>query len=107
MPDKISLGRAIRMVRTRRRLSQSDLASRAGVSTSLVSLVECGKRDTPFETLLALADALGVPLSILVFIAGDVRNVHSIDDEVASQLSALAMRIVDELARHEPGSLPA
>jgi transcriptional regulator with XRE-family HTH domain len=107
MPDKLSLGRAIRMVRTRRGLSQSDLARRAGVSTSLVSLVECGKRDTPFETLLALAEALGVPLSILVFIAGDGRKVHAIDDELASQLSALAMRIVDELAKQEPGLLPA
>lgn len=36
----------------RRGLSQSDLAGRAGVSTYLVSLVECGRRDTPFETLL-------------------------------------------------------
>ncbi len=36
------------------------------MSLSFISLIERGKRAPSYETLLALADTLGVPVSVLV-----------------------------------------
>jgi transcriptional regulator with XRE-family HTH domain len=46
--------------RRRRHLSQHDLAERAKVSTSYVSMLERGLRSPPLDTIEALAKALGV-----------------------------------------------
>lgn len=47
--------------RQRKRLSQSQLSRRAGVSTSYVSMLERNQRTPPLETLERIARALKVP----------------------------------------------
>ncbi|MFM9377082.1 helix-turn-helix domain-containing protein [Gordonia sp. VNK21] len=57
---------SLRAERTRSGLSVSELARRAGVSKATVSQLETGGGNPSVETLWALADALGVPFSVLV-----------------------------------------
>ena len=61
------LGERIRELRLQRpeRWTQEDLAERAGISVSFLSMIERGERVAHVETLAALADALGVSLSEL------------------------------------------
>src|SRR3954462_11690069 len=59
------IGQRIRELRTQRpdRWTQEDLAERAKISVSFLSMIERGERVAHVETLAALAEALGVALS--------------------------------------------
>jgi len=56
----------IKILRSRRSLSLSDLASQAGLGKSTLSLLESGKGNPSVETLWAIATALDVPFSTLI-----------------------------------------
>jgi transcriptional regulator with XRE-family HTH domain len=56
------VGSLLRLWRGRRRLSQLDLAERAGVSTRHLSFVENGRANPTAEMILRLAEHLEVPL---------------------------------------------
>ncbi len=49
-------------VRQARRLSQENLAERAGIHRTQISMLETGRRQPMLETLIRLAAALEVPL---------------------------------------------
>ncbi|MBI3180790.1 MAG: helix-turn-helix transcriptional regulator [Myxococcales bacterium] len=61
------LGQRIRDLRTQRpeRWTQEDLAERARISVSFLSMIERGERVAHVETLASLSSALGVSLSEL------------------------------------------
>ena len=61
------IGQRIRELRTQRpeRWTQEELAERAQISVSFLSMIERGERVAHVETLAALAEALGVTLSEL------------------------------------------
>src|SRR6187549_431868 len=56
------LGELLKMWRLRRRVSQLDLASSAGVSARHVSFIETGRSKPSREMVLHLAEHLDVPL---------------------------------------------
>lgn len=57
---------AVRRERERLGLTASDLAKRAGLSKSTLSLLEAGNGNPSIETLWGLAGVLGVPVSRLI-----------------------------------------
>ena len=59
-----SAGALLREARTRAGLSQAALASRAGVTQSVISVYESGRRQPAFPTLAALVEATGFDLDI-------------------------------------------
>jgi transcriptional regulator with XRE-family HTH domain len=61
------IGRRIRDLRTSgvRRWTQEELAERAKISVSFLSMIERGERIAHVETFASLAEALGVPLGDL------------------------------------------
>lgn len=73
------LGRRIRDLRTQRpeKWTQEDLAERAHISVSFLSMIERGERMPHVETLAALAQALDVSLSELF--AGTDRDPQDAD----------------------------
>jgi transcriptional regulator with XRE-family HTH domain len=60
------LAEGLRNVRVERHLSQSDLARLTGVSPSAISQAEAGRRGLGLDTLLTLAEALGMGLDQLL-----------------------------------------
>jgi transcriptional regulator with XRE-family HTH domain len=69
------LGKRIRDLRTQRpeRWTQEDLAERAKISVSFLSMIERGERVAHVETLAALAAALSVSLAEL-FVGAEFGN---------------------------------
>ncbi len=59
-------GRNVASARVHARLRQKELAKRAGIDTSYVSLIEAGKRVTSIALAEKIALALGVPLGTLL-----------------------------------------
>lgn len=62
------VGKRIRQLRTSRfgpRITQEELADKAGISVSFLSMIERGERSPHLETLSRLAKALQVPVGEL------------------------------------------
>lgn len=60
------LGRNLRRIRTVHGLSSTELAGRANVARATLTAIEAGKGNPTVETLVALADVLGVTTSELL-----------------------------------------
>lgn len=66
MDFRIALGRAIRRWRKARELTQVQLSDKVDSDPPNISRIEKGKQGVAMELLLAIADALEVPLSLLI-----------------------------------------
>ena len=98
------VGRLLRDWRTARGLSQLDLALRAGFSARHVSFIETGRSQPSREAVLALAEALEVPLrerNVLLEAAGfaDAYRETSLDAETMAPIRSMLRFILD---RHAP-----
>ena len=62
----LALGKRVRLLRRTSELTQDELAVRAGMSRSFVSLIEHGRHGIDIARLARLAAALDQPLSTLI-----------------------------------------
>jgi len=84
------LGQRIRELRRILSLTQEELAARAGISVSFLSMMERGDRVPHIETLAKLADALRVPLPEMFLGLGETpesspRLLHSLIEYLEHQ----------------------
>jgi DNA-binding XRE family transcriptional regulator len=70
------VGLTLQRLRSERGLTLSELATRSGVSTGMISRIEHGNVSPSLATLQALADALKVPLMALFARADTATDVH-------------------------------
>jgi transcriptional regulator with XRE-family HTH domain len=92
----MNIGSAIQLARAKRRLSQVELAKRAGISVSYLSLLERNKRDPPLSTVKKVADALGIPLELLFFLGAESGELRGISKELAGQLAYATLELLNE-----------
>ena len=105
------IGRRIRELRNpapQERWTQEDLAERAKISVSFLSMIERGERVAHVETLAALADALGVSLAELFVepaLGGAERRGAAPSDLRVRPLPAARRPRRGEIARRRPGDV--
>lgn len=93
----MNLGRAIALCRKQRDMNQAQLAERAGVSVSYISLLEQNKRKDPtLSTIQKVSEALSVPSSILFFLAADQTELAGLSAELQEKLSYAALMFINE-----------
>jgi len=63
------LGECIKSLRAAAGLQQRELAARVGISKSMLSLVEAGKREPTVSLLRDIGKALNIPTSVLFAVA--------------------------------------
>lgn len=96
----MNLGKALMLSRSQRGLTQAELAVRAGLSVSYLSLLEQNKRTDPsLSTIQRLAEALGIPTGVLFFLAADKKELAGLDAELQEKLALAALNLLDD-----PGS---
>ena len=95
VPTVDRLGSTIRQIRTKRGMTQSEVAKRAGVSASYWALIEQGKRVPNLDVIEAMGQALGVPASILVFLASDKTEMEQLDRSIAERLALLSWKLIE------------
>lgn len=61
----VVFGKALRAARVDRGMTQADLARAAGLHSSHIHLLEAGRREPRFETVLKLGRALEIPADAL------------------------------------------
>lgn len=107
MPDlaeATAFGRLLRERRTRRNLTQERLAARAGVSARHLSFLETGRSNPSRDSVLALSEAMGVPLrdrNRLLRAAG-FSAVYPERDPLSTEDHHLRSLFEFLLERHEP-----
>ena len=92
----MNVGQAIKMCRTRRGVSQADLARRAQCSVSYLCLLENNKRDPSLSTLTKVSQALNVPVGILFFLASEHGELTGMNKELAGELARTALELLSE-----------
>ena len=77
------IGSRIKKERKQSKLSQEELAERLNISSSYQSRMERGVTKISLDTLGKIAEALDIPLSLLVSGVAD-SSCHFLDDELSS-----------------------
>ncbi|WP_033535564.1 helix-turn-helix domain-containing protein [Bordetella trematum] len=91
----MNIGQAIKMCRTRRGASQSELAQQADCSVSYLSMLENNKRDPTLSTLTKIAQALRVPVGILFFLAAEGNELSGMDKTLQGDLARTALELLN------------
>lgn len=95
----MNIGHAIKLCRQQRKLTQIELAARAGVSISYLSLIERGERADPgLGSLEKIAAGLDVPMTILLFLAADESELSGFSSELKEKLSVAALNLMRQPA---------
>ena len=94
----MNIGKAIKMCRHQRDLSQKELAARVGCSVSFLSLLENNERDPSLSTIQSIADGLKMPVSILFFLASDRTELKGFGKEMSSEMARAALELLSESA---------
>lgn len=92
----MNLGRAIKLCRSQREITQSDLATASGLSVSYLSLLEKNKRDPSLSTVQKIAEGLQIPSSILFFLAAEKSELVGIDEDLAKNMALSALTLINE-----------
>lgn len=90
----MEIGHALKICRSAKKLSLDELAERAGLSQSYLSMIESGKREPTLSSIEKVAKALGVPTPILLFLAAEKGEVEGLDAETTRRLSAAVLDVV-------------
>ena len=61
-----SFGKSLKAIRTSRKFSQEELAHRAGIDRTYVSIIELGQKSPTLDVVVQLCTALGVSPSFLL-----------------------------------------
>src|SRR5262245_34290234 len=83
----MTIGDAIKLIRTARRIRQRELANRLGVSANYLSMLEAGRREPTIKFLRQIAHELDVPAGLFLMWV----------DAESSRLSAVQTKRVREL----------
>lgn len=90
----MNIGKTIKICRNQKHLSQKELADKAGISVSYLSLLERNKREPNINILNKISLALNVPLSILIFLASDKKELSPLDSDIIDKLSRLTLELM-------------
>ena len=92
----MSIGTAIKLCRDRKNLTLSELSKKSGLSISYISLLENNKRDPNLSKVEQISKALNIPLSILLFLSEDKKEIESLNPELAEKLSLLTLKLIEK-----------
>ena len=87
-------GRALRLARSSRELSQRELGQRADIDASYISRIESGERQPTLEALGSLSKALNVPMHLLMLLASGPGDLRKVSEESASKLALELLTIL-------------
>lgn len=89
----MNLGRAIQILRETNNIRRGDLARDAGLSMSMLSMIENGQREPSLSALRRLAGALGVPVDVLLAASQPGEGTLASSDERADSLADILQRL--------------
>jgi transcriptional regulator with XRE-family HTH domain len=103
----MNYSKAIRVARSLADLSQAELADRAQIDRSYLSLIESGKRQATIETIEKISQALKMPFHLLSLLGSEEEDVQKANpgqiESLSIALTKLLMQVdADENSNPEP-----
>jgi transcriptional regulator with XRE-family HTH domain len=94
-------GKALRIARAMAGLQQKEVADRAGINSSHISLIEMGKRKPSVRALDKLCKALGIPNHLFMLLGAEASDLNIGDsDGVRRAAESLAHLLFSNAPRH-------
>ncbi|MDO8452786.1 MAG: helix-turn-helix transcriptional regulator [bacterium] len=87
-------GKAIRILRSARDLSQHELSKKADLDPSYISLIEKDKRVPTLDTLQKIVTLLDVPLYLFFLLAADKQDVNKLSPQKKSKIANILLEIL-------------
>ena len=95
-------GKALRISRAIAGLQQKDLAERAGLDSSYVSLLEKGSRKPSLKVVRALSEALRIPTHLFTLLASEEEDLDLVEPaELQQAAESIARLLFPAPRRHE------
>ena len=95
---KINIGERLKQLRLQKGLTQEQLSERAGLQRSHISKIEAGKYAVTFETIQAIAEALGMTVDIIDPKLADLAPMKKLTEPMTGSLgTALNKKVTDVL----------
>jgi transcriptional regulator with XRE-family HTH domain len=91
------IAEALRLLRTFHNTSQSQLATKLGLSKSYLSEIESGKKRITLDLLKQYSDHFDVPLSTLFFFAEELDR-NRVGDRLRGAVAVGALRLLSRIA---------
>lgn len=92
----MNLGSAIKKCRTLKGLTKTKLAESAELSISYLTLIERGDREPSMSSIEKIGHALGVPPSILIFLAMEDNDLTSLPEGLKDELRKVTNELIAE-----------
>ncbi len=92
----MNLGKAIKLCRNRKGMTQTALAKKVDLSVPYISQIENGQKDPTLSTIEKIASGLKVPINILFFLGSNHAELDGLKPELAEKLSHLALQFLDK-----------
>lgn len=90
----MDIGKAIKLCRSQKGWTQFELSKRTGIAISHLSMIERNQRDPSMKAMQAMANAFGMPLNVLVFLAAEPQDLAGITTELKEKLSRAALELL-------------
>lgn len=93
----MNIGKAIRLCRVQKSLSQADLAESVGLTASMISMIETGKREVSLSLLNRISKALAIPIPILTYLATEEGDLKEESPEFKEAISKIILDLIRAL----------
>ncbi|MCK5873837.1 MAG: helix-turn-helix transcriptional regulator [Alcanivoracaceae bacterium] len=90
----MNIGMAIRKCRKAKGLTLADVKDGTNLSQSYLSLIEKNERTPNLDVIESISKAIGVPVSVLLFLASDRNEVRDMSEELYDGFSKLVLDIL-------------
>jgi transcriptional regulator with XRE-family HTH domain len=87
-------GKALRLARAFSGLQQQQLAEKAGIDASYISLIEQGKRTPSVKFIHKLSKAIGIPPYLFTFLAMESEDSELLDKAELASIGEALTRLV-------------
>lgn len=92
------LSKALRLMRVFNDLSQKDLAENLGVSKSLISEIESGKKNSTIELLNRYSEFFDIPVSSIIFFS-ETLNQNTKTEKLRGFVSSKIIAMLEMIAK--------
>ena len=91
----MNLGLAIEECRKLKGVTKSKLAEDSELSLPYLSQIIGGRREPTLSTIEKISRSLGIPSSLLVFLASEESELSSLSKETTSELKAITKQLIE------------
>lgn len=90
----MNYGKALKIIRSSRNISQKKLGESVHVDPSYISLIEKNKRTPTIETLESIVNFLNIPIHLFFLLASDKNDVKKITSNKKTDVAELLLDVL-------------